>query len=211
MWVSLVTAVLEVANPSSGSLPWRGISRKVHSCCPGAVSWSEPSRELVPWGAGGVCAGMCSVVRSGDLWQRSWAESSGTWPAELLLQDLPVVSNQSWARKCEQAYQKYLCDLGVCFSMKPTAQARKGMLICLCWQTLLHLLHTSSVWGRGCTVAVVAGAESRPLYLVSQRGSLAWAQRFQPQMHSFLLWSWFTSSELKIRVEWTYACRQNNK
>lgn len=71
--------------------------------CPGQ------SQEPVPWGAGGVCPGMCSGISSGDLQQRSWAEGSGTRPAESPLQDLPVVFNPSWARKCEQNYQ-ILCE-----------------------------------------------------------------------------------------------------
>lgn len=118
VWVNLVIAVLKVANLSAGSLPCRGVSKKVHSYCPRAVSWLELSHEPVPWGAGVVCMGMCSVMRSGDLWQRSWAKSWGTWPAELLLQGWSVVFNQSWARKCEQNYQKNLCDVEAFQSIK---------------------------------------------------------------------------------------------
>lgn len=144
MWVSLVTAVWEVADLSSGSLPHRGSSRKVHRCCPRAVSRSEPrAGAMRSWG----CV-PGHVFRDKQWWPP--AEGSGTWPAESPLQDLPVVFNRSWARKCEQNYQ-ILCETN---STSSSGDADVPLLRDLTLPThhkshlrqRLHCSHVSSCW-----------------------------------------------------------------
>jgi len=67
--------------------------------------------------------------------------------------------------------------------VKPDAQAHRRMLPLLagCAPPTQH----GSVPGKGCTAAASAGAGSRPSHLTSRWGSLAWAQRFWPQILSY--------------------------